>query len=287
MKKAEIAQKFDEIVDFSGVETYIDTPVKRYSSGMYVRLAFAVAAHLDPEILVVDEVLAVGDVEFQKKCLGKMGEVAREGRTVLLVSHNLTLIQNLCNKTIYINSGVLAYLDNTENVIRMYMQEISGLQQTRNIIDRQDRKGNQFLKFTKVVICDDQGKEINQVLSGQEVNIRLHYISKKEIQNANVLVAFNISYQGFVISNLNSQDSGDMDLNIFDEGYFECKWQHVNLISGAYACTIFCSINGEIVDWVISAFMLNIENGDFFKTGQLIKSDGSVLIPHSWSSLKE
>ena len=105
MKKAEVARKFDEIVDFSGVEKFIDTPVKRYSSGMYVRLAFAVAAHLDPDILIVDEVLAVGDAEFQKKCLGKMGDVAGEGRTVLFVSHNMVAIQNLCKRAIWMNNG--------------------------------------------------------------------------------------------------------------------------------------------------------------------------------------
>ena len=116
MRKHEIDRKFDEIVDFSGVERYIDTPVKRYSSGMYVRLAFAVAAHLESEILIVDEVLAVGDAEFQKKCLGKMGDVSKgEGRTVLFVSHNMGAIQNLCNKGIVMNSGRIVYKGNVEN----------------------------------------------------------------------------------------------------------------------------------------------------------------------------
>ena len=105
MSRAEIDRKFDEIVDFAGVEKFLDTPVKRYSSGMYVRLAFAVAAHLEPEILFVDEVLAVGDTEFQKKCLGKMGEVARGGRTVLFVSHNMSLIQTLCDRSILLENG--------------------------------------------------------------------------------------------------------------------------------------------------------------------------------------
>lgn len=121
MRKKEITRKFDEIVDFSGVERYIDTPVKRYSSGMYVRLAFAVAAHLESEILIVDEVLAVGDAEFQAKCLGKMGEVSKgEGRTVLFVSHNLLSIRNFCNNTILLNHGNLKYFDTTKKVLEIY-----------------------------------------------------------------------------------------------------------------------------------------------------------------------
>ncbi|MEB0260647.1 MULTISPECIES: ABC transporter ATP-binding protein [unclassified Mucilaginibacter] len=121
MRKAEIKRKFDEIVDFSGVERYIDTPVKRYSSGMYVRLAFAVAAHLESEILIVDEVLAVGDAEFQKKCLGKMGDVSKgEGRTVLFVSHNMEAVSNLCNTGLLLNNGEIAFSGTTYDTIAKY-----------------------------------------------------------------------------------------------------------------------------------------------------------------------
>jgi len=126
MRKKEISRKLDEIIDFSGVERYIDTPVKRYSSGMYVRLAFAVAAHLESEILIVDEVLAVGDAEFQKKCLGKMGDISKgEGRTVLFVSHNLSSIKQLCNKGILLSSGTLQCNDTIDNVIQEYQKNSS------------------------------------------------------------------------------------------------------------------------------------------------------------------
>lgn len=126
MRKAEIKAKFDEIVDFSGVERYIDTPVKRYSSGMYVRLAFAVAAHLEPDILIVDEVLAVGDAEFQKKCIGKIQSVSQnDGRTVLFVSHNMTSIADLCTKCLYMKQGEILMYDSTRNVIGKYLQENS------------------------------------------------------------------------------------------------------------------------------------------------------------------
>lgn len=121
MKKAEIARKFDEIIAFSGIGGYIDTPVKRYSSGMYVRLAFAVAAHLEPEILVIDEVLAVGDAEFQRKCIGKMKDVSEGGRTVLFVSHNMSAINSLCNRTLYLNGGKIEALGETSEVVKNYL----------------------------------------------------------------------------------------------------------------------------------------------------------------------
>src|SRR5205823_6842317 len=121
MKRAEIARRFDEMVDFAGVERFIDTPVKRYSSGMYLRLAFAVAAHLEPEILLVDEVLAVGDAAFQKKCLGRMSEVAREGRTVLFVSHNLPSIEKLCQKVVVIDGGRLIMEGDPVTCIAAYL----------------------------------------------------------------------------------------------------------------------------------------------------------------------
>jgi lipopolysaccharide transport system ATP-binding protein len=121
MRKAEIARKFDEIVEFSGCARYIDTPVKRYSSGMYVRLAFAVAAHLEPEILIVDEVLAVGDAEFQKKCLGKMKDVSGQGRTVLFVSHNMTAVQSLCQKGLLMSHGGMEYLGSSSECVRRYL----------------------------------------------------------------------------------------------------------------------------------------------------------------------
>jgi len=122
MKRTEVKKKFDEIVDFAGVEKFLDMPMKRYSSGMYMRLAFAVAAHLETEILIVDEVLAVGDAEFQKKCLGKMGDVAKEGRTVLFVSHNMTMIQNLCKRSALLNKGRIFFYGSTHDAISKYQK---------------------------------------------------------------------------------------------------------------------------------------------------------------------
>jgi lipopolysaccharide transport system ATP-binding protein len=288
MTKDEIDRKFDEIVDFSGVEKFIDTPVKRYSSGMRVRLAFSVAAHLDPEILLIDEVLAVGDAAFQKKCLGKMGDVAESGRTVLFVSHNMTAIQNLCPTTIFLESGKAIFRGDTQYAIERYMQSISNRSAASSLADREDRRGNQLLRFTKVEVCDAEGNQIDRVLSGQDILIRCHYISSQELQEAKVHVAIGVAdTYGQIISNLNSRDSGYSNLDVYKRGAFECEWPNFNLMPGSYKCILFCSVNGEVVDWIESAFSIQVEKGDFFDSGKLASRHGSVLVPHTWSSHKE
>lgn len=153
MSRAEIKRKFDEIVDFSGVEKFLDTPVKRYSSGMYVRLAFAVAAHLESEILIVDEVLAVGDAEFQKKCLGKMGEVTKEeGRTVLFVSHNIGAIDDLCNSAILLNNGTLLRRGSTREIVKEYLKSPVKISSESYLSDFKSRRGNGEIRFEEITI---------------------------------------------------------------------------------------------------------------------------------------
>ncbi len=152
MSKQEIKNKFDEIVAFSGVERYINTPVKRYSSGMYVRLAFAVAAHLEPEILIVDEVLAVGDAEFQKKCLGKMKDVSGEGRTVLFVSHNMAAVKELCSRAILLQNGVIVSSGKTNDVFREYLASPIKITSSNLLNDSKTRRGHGEVRFTEVII---------------------------------------------------------------------------------------------------------------------------------------
>ena len=164
MKRAEIDHKFDNIVAFAEIEKFLDTPVKRYSSGMYVRLAFAVAAHLEPEVLMVDEVLAVGDTAFQKKCVGKMGDVAKEGRTVLFVSHNMAAIANLCKRCILLENGKIVMNDQPETVINHYLSTVSEFSLI-SLRDRKDRKGEGRLRFTDTSIADAKGQRISCVRS--------------------------------------------------------------------------------------------------------------------------
>jgi lipopolysaccharide transport system ATP-binding protein len=176
MSKTEINTKFDEIVAFSGVERFIDTPVKRYSSGMYVRLAFAVAAHLEPEILIVDEVLAVGDAEFQQKCLGKMREVSNsDGRTVLFVSHNMQAVANLCEKAIWLQHGRLKEIGPTEEVIKSYISSIKPEEYISQFEAVDSAPGNELIKLKKVTIRPPEGSDDNYISVRTPVQINAEF----------------------------------------------------------------------------------------------------------------
>jgi lipopolysaccharide transport system ATP-binding protein len=175
MNKAEISHKFDEIVDFSGIEKFIDTPVKRYSSGMYMRLGFAVAAHLEPEILLIDEVLAVGDAAFQKKCLGKMGDVAKQGRTVLFVSHNMQAIRQLCGRTIFLDAGRKALEGESIDVVRSYLQDVPCVESLAALAPMiAQLPSDPVFRLRGVDVLQD-GQSGTIVISGRPVEIAVEY----------------------------------------------------------------------------------------------------------------
>ena len=189
MKTQEIKNAFDEIIDFAGVEKFLDTPVKRYSSGMYVRLGFAIAAHLNPEILIVDEVLAVGDAEFQKKCLGKMRDVSESGRTLLFVSHNLTAVQSLCNKTFYFEQGKLKLQGETNHVIANYLSHVATKQLVREWENVEDAPGNDEVRLRRIGLEPEYQNNLRHIdvrtplkievsfwncVSDAELNLSLH-----------------------------------------------------------------------------------------------------------------
>ena len=178
MTRAEIKSKFDEIVEFSEIGRFLDTPVKRYSSGMYVRLAFAVAAHLEPEILIVDEVLAVGDAEFQKKCLGKMEDVAGHGRTVLFVSHNMAAVTSLCTRAVLLENGTMVESGPTHEVTDAYLRRGREASSTP-LTDRVDRRGTGAVRFTALALEDDAGDPITTATSGGQVTLRMDYESPR------------------------------------------------------------------------------------------------------------
>jgi lipopolysaccharide transport system ATP-binding protein len=184
MTKSEIKRKFDEIVEFSGVSKYIDTPVKRYSSGMYVRLAFAVAAHLEPEILIVDEVLAVGDAEFQKKCLGKMKDVSSEGRTVLFVSHDMSAIKRLCNICLYLVAGSNALIDSTEKVVIKY-------QENAQFINKPYKSGLGVIQLKEFKIFNAQNQVIQNFNTFDSIEIELTCLAYQDCNNVSFAVCFN------------------------------------------------------------------------------------------------
>ncbi len=176
MTRAEIIRKFDEIVEFSGIEEFLDTPVKRYSSGMYVRLAFAVAAHLEPEILIVDEVLAVGDAAFQKKCLGKMGSFAQSGRTVLFVSHNMEAVRTLCQRGVWLKDGRLHKDGKADEIIEDYFNSIS------NELSFSCANPDYGLTIQKVVLKNDRGEESSQFRPGEDLIVEINYDAQKRLE---------------------------------------------------------------------------------------------------------
>lgn len=283
MTRKEIDGKFNEIVDFAEVEQFIDTPVKRYSSGMYVRLAFAVAAHLEPEILVVDEVLAVGDAAFQKKCLGKMGDVAKEGRTVLFVSHNMPAVNTLCNRVMVLNHGE-KYITASSNEAILFYLSIKKCNGRVSLIDRKDRKGDGRIRFTSAWVENENNKVIDTVCSGQEINIIAEYNSDNENINGILSVAFAINgpYEE-KIADLWNQSIGEVWEKIPQKGRVKCRIPKLPLNAGKFSFNICSYINNEIADWILDAIEITIIPGDFYKSGKLpSKEHGIFLLEQEW-----
>jgi lipopolysaccharide transport system ATP-binding protein len=282
MTKAEIRKKFDEIVDFAGVDRYIDTPVKRYSSGMYVRLAFAVAAHLEPEILIVDEVLAVGDAEFQKKALGKMQDVSRgEGRTVLFVSHNMGSIENLCTTAIYMEKGGIKNIGRVNDIIGYYFNEYEELS-NQKLVERKDRQGINQVIFTDIQFIDTENG--HQLMSGKKVKLRLFYkllTKNKLIKSCRFSVAI---FRGNTIFFVLSSDLvHKKHIEIHNDGYIDFEIESLPLSRGEYYLTVFLESYDGIEDWVDGAAKFEVEDGDFYGTGKNYPKgwDGkTVLVRH-------
>ncbi|MEI6701939.1 MAG: ABC transporter ATP-binding protein, partial [Deltaproteobacteria bacterium] len=287
MRKAEIRAKFDEIVDFSGCERYIDTPVKRYSSGMYVRLAFAVAAHLEPEILIVDEVLAVGDAEFQKKCLGKMKDVAGHGRTVLFVSHNMVAVQNLCSKGCLLVDGQLKH----QGDILMTIKEYSALQKSKreNLpfghADNQPvADGDGAVKLLGFEMRNELGNVIDAIACGADVTFEMKLRMAESLKGATVLISINDHF-GTRLTQLNSTISGaTVDLR---QGVtiVACHAKTFPLSPGEYFIDVKILNAAECLLQAESVLNLTVQSGDFFGSGKMpdLQWGGIVQVHHTWS----
>ena len=281
MSRVEIARKFDEIVAFAEVDQFLDTPVKRYSSGMYVRLAFAVAAHLEPEILIVDEVLAVGDVAFQRKCLGKMEDVGREGRTVLFVSHNMAAVSNLCSRAILLEEGRVIAEGATDAVIGRYLQ-LSDAEGSVSLHDRPDRQGSGSLRIERIAFFDASGREIPSVAVGAPLTIELDYSGAAPHRNVVVALGFD-TLLGQRVTKLDTQLAGTELEEIPPAGTIRCSIPAVPFNAGRYHVTVFVSVGGTIADWVRRAVSLDVVASDFFGSGRSLGTqDGIVVVPHAW-----
>jgi len=284
MKKNEIKRKFDEIVEFAEVERFIDTPVKHYSSGMSLRLAFAVAAYLEPEILVVDEVLAVGDAAFRKKCLGKMEDVTKEGRTLLFVSHDMSAIQNLCPRTILIDKGRVMSDGPTHEVIATYLKSLQELAEV-DLTDRADRRGEGKVRFTKIEILDKNYRPVEYPRSKEKIIIRLHYKSKDSHEFRRCRASISVMGYGHIYFLLSTELVNNKELIVKDEGFLDCIIGELPLSGGEYYLCTYLETNKIEQDYVEAAARISVVDGDFYGTGRNYAPGWAgltVLVRHQW-----
>jgi len=235
MKRIEIDRKFDEIVDFAEIEQFLDTPIKHFSSGMYMRLAFAVAAHLEPEILLVDEVLAVGDASFQKKCLGKMGEVAKEGRTVLFVSHNMPAIERLCPRTVWINNGNMVIDGKSETVINAYISDESVIR-SDIVLSAQSELP---MCLRRITILDHHGQAAGRIEMSSPIKVHLEYDINRPVVGA-LVICFVYTYNSVNLFGTGDADSSPDRLGIREPGKYHGEFEiPENLLGeGSYSITV-------------------------------------------------
>ncbi|MCC6545485.1 MAG: ABC transporter ATP-binding protein [Nitrospirae bacterium] len=286
MTKTEIQEKFDEIVAFAEIEKFIDTPVKRYSSGMYVRLAFAVAAHLEPEILIVDEVLAVGDAQFQKKCIGKMGDVAKGGRTVLFVSHNMAAVENLCNYGIVLEKGGIVFKGEVSGAINSYLKSFSN-DTEQDLSKRNDRKGEGNIKITKIEVVNQLGEKNIPFPIGSNLRFLINYKAKSVVKNPRVIIGV-YDLMSLGIARFDTEITTDLPSSLPESGQINCSTEMINLVPGRYVINIAFFSNGTMEDYIAGAAILDIIDSDYFGTGKSFNANDSrlvrVLFKHKWEA---
>ena len=285
MRRAEIARRLDEIVAFSDIEKFLDTPVKRYSSGMYVRLAFAVAAHLEPEILLVDEVLAVGDAQFQKKCLGKMEDVARQGRTVLFVSHNMAAVEHLCEQAILVEGGHVVAAGPAPSMITQYLTLFDTGLSSRDLADPAiERTGSGEARFVSVSILSLSGESISCAPMGQGIRVRLEVLGVSQVNGLELGVglfsAIGIRFCGFnshVLSGLT------FDLQARESVQVDCVIPRMNISPGTYRLSIRIVKRDRVVaDLVEQAVSFDVVPADVFGTGRIPAGRNLIFMDASW-----
>ncbi len=283
MRKSEIRSKFDEIVAFSGLEKFLDTPVKRYSSGMSVRLGFAVAAHLEPEILLVDEVLAVGDAEFQKKCVGKLENVATRGRTVLFVSHNLGVVEHLCTRVLLIEKGHLVKDGNPQEVIDAYLcsNESSSTSVDLRSHPHRDPTAIPVFEHLEIENATAPGKVLRM---GDGLRVRLRYRMPPNVDGLRVGITIDDLLGQRLVNFSPSHQCPELLDKAPLAGTIECVIPHLNLIAGNYFLTLICSHRGGPLDKIGRAVPLAIGESNVFNTGQIPnRTHGYLFLPSEWA----
>jgi lipopolysaccharide transport system ATP-binding protein len=286
MKRAEIRRKFDAMVEFAEVSRFIDTALKHYSSGMYLRLAFAVAAHLEPSILMVDEVLAVGDMAFQRKCIRKMQEVGQTGQTVLFVSHDLTTIARLAPRTIVLREGTVQFYGDTQEAMRIYSGE-----QNNDMVDlrtRKDRQGDGLIRICSLRFFDRQGHPVSSVGSGEPVTIAIGYTSElPSLQYDHLAVDMRFTDMlGHPITTFSTRFSAhEADGPLPSNGTLTCHVPSLALAEETYSIDLWCAYKGGCADNLTRAGELRVVTAPFFESGQepVKRKHGAALIRHDWS----
>jgi lipopolysaccharide transport system ATP-binding protein len=287
MRRAEIQRKFDEIVAFAEVEKFVDTPVKHYSSGMHVRLGFSVAAHLEPEILLVDEVLAVGDAAFQKKCLGKMGDVARAGRTIVFVSHNMASIESLCNSCLLISSGRLEARGQPAPIVMRYMaSELRGHGGIRSLLDHSGRRGDSIPIATSIRLRSEDGGQTDVVRMGAPLAAAVDFSAPHPIRP--ILGITLKTVEGMPLFGVSNRwTSQGVDNARTASGTITCTFESLPLMPGTYLMDLYLGDFGDPsrdLDIIREAISFEVVPADLLGTGMLPRpSDGPVFWPATWS----
>lgn len=280
MRKSEIQRKFDDIVEFAGVEKYVDTPVKRYSSGMYVRLAFAVAAHLDCECLIVDEVLAVGDMDFQKKCIGKMNDLSKSSnKTIIFVSHNLGLINTLCSKSLLLSNGEGVFFGDTREAIEIYTNKIAVLE--NKITERREINNTIYIK--NVELFDSKNNSTCNFFMGQSMFIKIVLDNPGNIKDYLVGVQI-VSFDGIPIYHFFNID--DSNSSISESGIYLVEMRDLMLYPGAYNISFSVSDRSTSnYDYLSQCLSFEVHINGEVTSRKLPRTAGSVFIKPNWTSL--
>lgn len=280
MSRREIERKFDEIVAFAEVEKFIDTPVKRYSSGMYLRLAFAVAAHLEPEILIVDEVLAVGDSSFQSKCIGKMGQVANSGRTVLFVSHNMPAVQALCNRCLWLNQGHLLLDDAPDRVINEYLKDNTTEGATLDLQVHPGRARNAEVMMRHLSILNGERLPSGSIITGEAVTFRVELDLPRVIRHPRGALWLT-NESGVELFTLDSNLQLDPLEELRGRAAFECHVPEMPLAPGRYTVNMSFGDTVRMYDQIERVISFDVVPGDFFGVGRMPPRRNSVFLMRS------
>lgn len=285
MRRHEIRRKFDEIVAFAEVERFLDMPVKRYSSGMYVRLAFAVAAHLDPEILIVDEVLAVGDQAFQKKCVGKLGDVTRQGRTVIVVSHQLAMLANLASQAVWLRAGTVYRQGPAGEILKQYAAESCAAAAERAVVDlsrHPTRPAGRRALLRQLSIFDEQMRPATSFGLGSSFSVRIDVAGIRGCSDHAAALFVRDAF-GTLIGVVQSQVQSEIDISGQDRAAFLCKFRAPRLLPGEYRLDVSLGDTDGFLDRLESVATFRIEPEDIYGTGRLPgKCDGFIAFDAAW-----